>query len=96
MPGPGRFTVVVADFLDETSVESPVLGEVADLVLCRAHAGKRSWPMHLPEADAIMLFHDIPHLGEASLRPRTAVQVRGPCRGRVTTTSTWTRPPGTA
>ena len=29
MPGPGRFTVVVADFLDETSIESPVLEEIA-------------------------------------------------------------------
>ena len=66
MPGPGRFKVVVADFLDETSVESPVLGEIADLVLCRAMR-EEELAEHLPAADAIMLFHDIPHLGEASL-----------------------------
>jgi C-terminal binding protein len=66
MPGPGRFTVVVADFLDETSVESPVLSEIADLVLCRAMR-EEELAEQLPGADAIMLFHDIPHLGEASL-----------------------------
>jgi D-3-phosphoglycerate dehydrogenase len=66
MPGPGRSTVVVADFLDETSVESPVLSEIADLVLCRA-LHEEELADHLPGADAIMLFHDIPQLGESSL-----------------------------
>jgi phosphoglycerate dehydrogenase-like enzyme len=77
MPGPGRFTVVVADFLDETSVESPVLGEIADLVLCRA-MHEEELAEHLPGADAIMLFHDIPQLGEASLSraPRCKCVVR--------------------
>jgi len=77
MPGPGRFKVVVADFLDETSVESPVLGEIADLVLCRAMR-EEELAEHLPAADAIMLFHDIPHLGEASLAraPRCKCVVR--------------------
>ena len=77
MPGPGRFTVVVADFLDETSVESPVLSEIADLVLCRAMR-EEELAEHLPGADAIMLFHDIPHLGEASLAraPRCKCVVR--------------------
>ena len=65
MPAPGRFTVLVADFLDEASVESPVLDDIATLVLV---PGDREEELadHLPEADAIMLFHDIPHLGEAS------------------------------
>jgi phosphoglycerate dehydrogenase-like enzyme len=77
MPGPGRFTVVVADFLDETSVESPVLSDIADLVLCRA-MNEEELADHLPGADAIMLFHDIPHLGEASLAraPRCRCVVR--------------------
>lgn len=77
MPRPGRFTVVVADFLDETSVESPVLEDVADLVLCRAMR-EEDLAEHLPAADAIMLFHDIPHLGEASLAraPRCKCVVR--------------------
>ena len=65
MPGPHRFTVLVADFLDESSVESPVLEDIARLVLCRA-TREEELADRLPEADAIMLFHDIPHLGEAS------------------------------
>jgi C-terminal binding protein len=65
MPAPGRFTVMVADFLDETSIESPVLEEIASLVLCQA-TKEEDLADQLPQADAIMLFHDIPHLGEAS------------------------------
>ena len=65
MPGSGRFKVVVADFLDETSVESPVLSELADLVLCQA-MGEEELADQLPGADAIILFHDIPRLSEAS------------------------------
>jgi phosphoglycerate dehydrogenase-like enzyme len=65
MPGPGRFTVVVADFLDETSVESPVLEEIARLVLCKARH-EEELAGDLPAADAIILFHDIPRLSESS------------------------------
>ena len=65
MPAHGRFTVLVADFLDESSVESPVLDDIATLVICRATC-EEELANHLPEADAIMLFHDIPRLGEAS------------------------------
>lgn len=65
MPGQERFTVLVADFLDESSVESPVLNDIAILVLCKATA-EEDLADQLPHADAIMLFHDIPHLGEAS------------------------------
>jgi phosphoglycerate dehydrogenase-like enzyme len=65
MPDPGRFTVLVADFLDESSVESPVLQDVASLVLCQA-IHENELADRLPQADAILLFHDIPHLGEIS------------------------------
>ena len=77
MPGPGRFTVLVADFLDESSVESPVLDDIATLVLCRA-TREEELAGHLPGADAILLFHDIPHLGEASFAraPRCRCVVR--------------------
>ena len=77
MPAPGRHTVLVADFLDETSVESPVLDDIATLVLCRA-TREEELACHLPGADAIMLFHDIPHLGEASFAraPRCKCVVR--------------------
>jgi phosphoglycerate dehydrogenase-like enzyme len=70
MPGSHPFTVLVADFLDETSVESPVLGDIARLVLCRA-TREEELSHRLPEADAIMLYHDIPHLGEASFSRAT-------------------------
>ncbi len=65
MPVPGQFTVLVADFLDESTVESAVLRDIADLVLCRA-THEDGLADDLPNADAIMLYHDIPHLGEAS------------------------------
>jgi phosphoglycerate dehydrogenase-like enzyme len=60
-----RFTVLVADFLDESSVESPVLEDIATLLLCRAK-DEKELAGQLPEADAIILYHDIPRLGEAS------------------------------
>ncbi len=77
MPAPGSHTVLVADFLDESSVESPVLDDIATLVLCRA-TREEELACHLPGADAIMLFHDIPHLGEASFAraPRCKCVVR--------------------
>lgn len=77
MPGPGRFKVLVADFLDESSVESPVLEDIASLVLCKAiHEDELA--DHLPGADTILLFHDIPNLGEASFAraPRCRCVVR--------------------
>ena len=77
MPAPGRHTVLVADFLDESSVESAVLDDIATLVLCRA-TREEELACHLPGANAIMLFHDIPHLGEASFAraPRCKCVVR--------------------
>jgi phosphoglycerate dehydrogenase-like enzyme len=65
MPDPGLFTVLVADFLDESSIESPLLEDIATLVLCKA-TREEELAGQLPRADAIVLFHDIPHLGEAS------------------------------
>ena len=65
MPPPGRFTVLVADFLEDASVESPVLNDIATLVLCGAR-DEEELAGYLPGADAIMLYHDIPRLGEVS------------------------------
>ena len=73
---PERFTVLIADFLDETSIESAVLGDIAELVMARA-TDESELARHLPEADAIMLFHDLSILGEPSF-------ARAPrCRGVV-------------
>jgi phosphoglycerate dehydrogenase-like enzyme len=71
-----RFNVLIADFLDETSIESAVLGDLAQLVM--AHATEESQlEKFLPQADAIMLFHDLSILSELSFS-------RAPrCRGVV-------------
>ena len=73
---PDRPTVLIADFLDETSIESAVLGDVAELVMAMA-TDESQLATHLPRADAIIVFHDLSILGEASfaLAPR--------CRGVV-------------
>jgi len=65
MPAP--FTVVVADFLEEAGVESPILLDVAKIVIAGA-TNEQSLLKFLPEADAILLFHDIERVGEASFK----------------------------
>ena len=60
-----RFTVLIADFLDETSIESAILGDIARIVIARAR-DEAELADHLPLADAILLFHDISILGERS------------------------------
>ncbi len=71
-----RFTVLIADFLDETSIESAVLVGLADLIMARAR-DETELSKYLPDTDAIMVFHDLSILGEPSfaLAPR--------CRGVV-------------
>jgi phosphoglycerate dehydrogenase-like enzyme len=72
-----RFTVLIADFLDETSIESAILGDIADLIMARAMEETELRP-YLPRADAIMLFHDISIVGESSFAraPRCRCIVR--------------------
>ncbi len=73
---PDRFNVLIADFLDETSIESTVLDDIADLVMARA-TDESELVGHLPHADAIVVFHDLSILGESSF-------ARAPrCRGVV-------------
>ena len=59
------FTVVAADFLEETRVESPILQDIARFVLARARE-ESGLVEEVADADAILLFHDIPMLGEAT------------------------------
>jgi C-terminal binding protein len=75
MPAP--FTVVVADFLEESGIETPVLEDVGRVVLARATDEKTLLPF-VAEADAILLFHDIPRIGEATFAaaPRCRCVVR--------------------
>jgi D-3-phosphoglycerate dehydrogenase len=72
-----RFTVLIADFLDETSMESAVLDDVARLVMAKAK-DESELAEYLPQADAIMLFHDLSIIGEPSfaLAPRCKGVVR--------------------
>ena len=74
MPAP--FTVVVADFLKEAGVEVPILQDVARVVVADAHDEESLRPF-AAEADAFLLFHDSPAMGEATF----AVATR--CKGVV-------------
>ncbi len=72
-----RFTVLIADFLDETSIESAILDDIARIVMARAR-DEAELAEYLPEADAILLFHDISIVGEPSFSraPRCRCVVR--------------------
>jgi C-terminal binding protein len=72
-----RFTVLIADFLDETSFESAVLGDLAQLVMARA-TEEAQLGEYLADADAILLFHDLSTLSELSFAraPRCRCVVR--------------------
>ncbi len=58
-----RYTVLIADFLAEDSIEQAVLGEIARLVMARAQH-EAELVERAAEADAVILFHDISRLGE--------------------------------
>lgn len=77
---PQRFHVLITDFLEETEVEAPILSDVADLTLARAH-DEAELRDELPNADAILLFHDIPFLSDASFE--RADRLRGIVRAGV-------------
>ena len=58
--------VLVADFLDQAEVELPVLGGDARITLAQAwHEDELE--KYLPETDAILLFHDIARISDATL-----------------------------
>ena len=75
MPAP--FTVVVADFLKEAGVETPILQDTARVVVARA-IDEASLVPFVTDVDAILLFHDIPGIGEATFAaaPRCKCVVR--------------------
>jgi C-terminal binding protein len=72
-----RFTVLIADFLDETSIESAILDDIARIIMARA-TDETELGDYLPQADAILLFHDISIVGDASFSraPRCRCVVR--------------------
>ncbi len=56
-----RFQVLIADFLDETRIESPVLEGLARLDLAHARS-EADLASKVKDADALILYHDIPLL----------------------------------
>jgi D-3-phosphoglycerate dehydrogenase len=74
---PERFTVLIADFLDETSIESAVLGDIAQLIIGRA-TDESELSAYLPTTDAIVIYHAISNVGEFSFAraPRCRCVVR--------------------
>ena len=89
-----RFTVLIADFLDETSIESAILDDIARIIMARAR-DETELAEYLPEADAILLFHDISIVGEPSFSLRRAAGVWS-APGSAITTSTSRPRRGTA
>ena len=69
--------MLIADFLDETSIESAILDDIARIIMARAR-DEAELAEYLPQADAILLFHDISIVGEASFAraPRCRCVVR--------------------
>lgn len=55
---PERFRVVVSDYLADADLERSVLGEVADLI-CLQAADEQTVLARQPDADVLLVFHDI-------------------------------------
>lgn len=64
---PERFRVLIADFLEETGVESSVLDGLASLHTAQAADESELDGKQLAEADAIIVYHDISRVSEATL-----------------------------
>ncbi len=60
-----RPTVVIADFLEDASIEGPILAPLADIEVARARDEAALAPF-LGRAEAIILFHDIHRMTEAT------------------------------
>jgi C-terminal binding protein len=72
-----KFHVVITDFLEEADVEATVLRDVARITLARATDEEGLAPF-VADADAMILFHEITLLGEATFAraPSCKVAVR--------------------
>ncbi len=72
-----RFTVIVTDFLDETSIENPVLNDIAQIKTLGASREEEILD-RVAGADALIMFHELPLLGEEtfSRAPRCKGVVR--------------------
>ena len=72
-----KFEVVVADFLTEAEIEEPILAPIARIILAGATHEDDLAPL-LPTADALILYHDVASVSDASfaIAPRCRVIVR--------------------
>ncbi|WP_169977417.1 C-terminal binding protein [Tautonia rosea] len=61
-----RYRVLVTDFLHDTEVEQPVLDDLAQIELAGAHDETQLFDL-LPSADALIVYHDVPMLTEATI-----------------------------
>lgn len=70
-------TVVITDFLEDDTIEAPVLGPAVKVVVAGAH-GEDDLAPTLAEADALILFHDIAAMTDATFAraPRLRAVVR--------------------
>jgi C-terminal binding protein len=73
---PGRFRVAITDFLEDSAIEAPVLGPLASIELLGARV-EADLADRVAEADALIVFHDIPILSDATFARA------GRCRGIV-------------
>ena len=78
MPAP--FRVLIADFLDEASVEAPILGHLAELTVAHAHT-EEEFAEFVPSADAMILYHDVTRVGSKTFD--RAERLRGVVRAGV-------------
>lgn len=60
-----KLNVLIADFLTEAEVESPYLGDIANLHLADGHH-ESDLTKFLPDADVMILFHDIARISDAT------------------------------
>lgn len=58
--------VVITDYLQEATVETPILADLATVELARASTEAELVPF-LADADVLIVFHDIPRLGRITL-----------------------------
>ena len=74
---PADFSVVITDFLEEAKIETAVLGDIARITLAGG-LDEADLTDHLADADALILFHEIALVGEAtfSRAPRCKCIIR--------------------
>lgn len=62
---PADSHVVITDFLDEATIEAPILGDIARITLAGA-CDEAGLAPYLGDADVLILFHEIATVGEAT------------------------------